>query len=258
MKKDLSEGPWPYFVASLFLRKSWSWSSSFPFQKQIFRGPWPYVPEVFSWGNLGHGHRPLSYCLGMIRSGPLLARPFAFFSPALVFVLLHLSLTAGRMSVPHSMRATTSEACEPLALQNPPPPTPLQSPEAGNPENAIFSGTKNEHKPKLLSPDIFRWGRGLPRARMGAKKFGMCLETREIKLLGRDIPGFCWDILAVPEKVWEKKKVCVQLLAPIFETKKWTFWGGPHLLGPHLNNPSRVFNCPPPPLEKPCWGGGGN
>ena len=59
-------------------------------------------------------------------------------------------------------------------------------------------GTKKEHKPKLLSPDIFQWGTGLPRARVGAKKFGMS------KLFGWDIPGFCWDIPAVPEK-FEKK-----------------------------------------------------
>ena len=56
-----------------------------------------------------------------------------------------------------------------------------------------------------MSPDIFRWGGGLPRARVGAKKFGMSLETKEIKLFGRDIPGFCWDIPAAPEK-FEKKK----------------------------------------------------
>ena len=31
------------------------------------------------------------------------------------------------------------------------------------------SGTKNEPKPKLLSPDIFRWGRGLPREGVGPK-----------------------------------------------------------------------------------------
>ena len=49
--------------------------------------------------------------------------------------------------------------------------------------------------------------RGLPRDGMGAKKFGMSLETREIKLFGRDIPGFCRDIPAVPEK-FEKKKLC--------------------------------------------------
>ena len=67
------------------------------------------------------------------------------------------------------------------------------------------SGTENEHKPKLLSPDIFRWGRGLPCEGVGAKKFGMSLETREIKLFGRDIPGFCQDIPGAPEK-FEKKK----------------------------------------------------
>ena len=68
-----------------------------------------------------------------------------------------------------------------------------------------ISGTKNEPKPKLLSLDIFRWGRGLPHEGVGAKKFGMPLETREIELFWRDIPGFCRDIPGVPEK-FEKKK----------------------------------------------------
>ena len=49
----------------------------------------------------------------------------------------------------------------------------------------------------------------------GAKKFGMSFETREIKLFGRDISAFCWDVLAAPEK-FEKKKVSVQFLAPIY------------------------------------------
>ena len=75
------------------------------------------------------------------------------------------------------------------------------------------SGTKKEHKPKLLSPDIFRWGRGLPRERVGAKKFGMSLETREIRLFGRDIPGFCRDIPEEPEK-FEKKNVWVRFSSP--------------------------------------------
>ena len=69
----------------------------------------------------------------------------------------------------------------------------------------IISDTKKEHKPKLLSPDIFRWGGGLPHEGVGAKKFGMALETREIKLSWRDIQGFCWDIPEVPEK-FEKKR----------------------------------------------------
>ena len=67
-----------------------------------------------------------------------------------------------------------------------------------------WSGTKKEPKPKLLSPDIFWWGGGLPREWVGAKKFGMSLETREIKLFWRDIPGFCRDIPEAPEK-FEKK-----------------------------------------------------
>ena len=41
----------------------------------------------------------------------------------------------------------------------------------------------------------------------GAKNFGMSLETREIKLFGRDIPGFCWDIPGAPEK-FGKKSLC--------------------------------------------------
>ena len=67
------------------------------------------------------------------------------------------------------------------------------------------SGTKKERKPKLFGPDIFRWGGGLPREGVGAKKFDMSLETREIKLLWRDIPGFCRDIPEAPEK-FEKEK----------------------------------------------------
>ena len=75
-------------------------------------------------------------------------------------------------------------------------------------------GHKKEHKAKLLSLDIFRWGRGLPHEGVGAKKFGMSLETRGLKLFGRDIPGFCRDIPEVPEK-FEKKCLC-SILVPYF------------------------------------------
>ena len=68
-------------------------------------------------------------------------------------------------------------------------------------QNFKYSGTKKEPKPKLLSPDIFRWGGGLPRDGVGAKKFGMSLETQGIKLFWRDIPGFCRDIPEAPEKL---------------------------------------------------------
>ena len=70
--------------------------------------------------------------------------------------------------------------------------------------SARMSGTKKEPKPKLLSPDIFRLGRGLPREGVGAKKFGTSLETREIKFFCQDIRGFCRDVLEAHEK-FEKK-----------------------------------------------------
>ena len=67
---------------------------------------------------------------------------------------------------------------------------------------------KMEPKPKLFGPDILWWGGGLPREGVGAEKFGMSLETRETKLFGRGIPGFCRDIPEVPEKVVRKKSLC--------------------------------------------------
>ena len=47
---------------------------------------------------------------------------------------------------------------------------------------------------------------------MGAKKSGMPLENREIKLFWRDIRGFCRDIPKLPEKF--EKKVWVQFSFP--------------------------------------------
>ena len=45
------------------------------------------------------------------------------------------------------------------------------------------------NKTKLLSPDSFRWGRGLPHEGVGAKKFDMSLATREIKRFLAGYPG---------------------------------------------------------------------
>ena len=39
-----------------------------------------------------------------------------------------------------------------------------------------------------LVPDIFRTGGDLPRERVGAKKFGLSLETQGSQTFGRDIP----------------------------------------------------------------------
>ena len=76
-----------------------------------------------------------------------------------------------------------------------------------------LSGEKKEPKPKLLDPDIFGWGGGLPREWVGAKKFGMCLGTQGKQTIGRDIPRFCRDIPELPEK-FEKIEVYVQILPP--------------------------------------------
>ena len=48
----------------------------------------------------------------------------------------------------------------------------------------------------------------------GGQKVRYVPRNKGIKLFGRDILGFCWDILVVLEKF--EKKVCVHLLAPDF------------------------------------------
>ena len=83
----------------------------------------------------------------------------------------------------------------------------------GAPGMYLECGRKKEPKPKLFGPDIFQRGRDLPRERVGAKKFDTSLETREIKLFGQDIPGFCRDIPGAPEKF--EKKIWVPLSFPI-------------------------------------------
>ena len=85
----------------------------------------------------------------------------------------------------------------------------------------LTKGTEKEPKPKLFGPDIFQWGRGLPRERVGAKKFDTSLETREIKLFGRDIPGFCRDIPGAPEK-FEKKEFGFNFRSLLTKTAKMT------------------------------------
>ena len=67
---------------------------------------------------------------------------------------------------------------------------------------------------------FLRWGRGLPRKGVGAKKFGMPLETREIKLFGgisRDFAGFSRN----PPKSFEKKSLC-SIFGPYLGVQKVT------------------------------------
>ena len=53
---------------------------------------------------------------------------------------------------------------------------------------------------------------------VGAKKFGMSLETREVKLVWQDIPGFCWAIPAVPAN-FEKTKLVFNFW-PLVESRR--------------------------------------
>ena len=41
-----------------------------------------------------------------------------------------------------------------------------------------YTGKKKEHQPKLLGSDMFRWGGGLPREGVGAKRRDTSLETQ--------------------------------------------------------------------------------
>ena len=70
-------------------------------------------------------------------------------------------------------------------------------------ENSFREGKGTQTK--LFGPDIFGWGGGLPRERVGAKKCGMSLEAKGNQTFGRDLPGFCRAIRGVPEK-FEKEK----------------------------------------------------
>ena len=101
---------------------------------------------------------------------------------------------------------------------------------------------EKEPRPKLFGPDIFQWGRGLPREGLGAKKFDMSLETSEIKLFRRDIPGFCRDIPGGARKVREKQ-ICVQFPFPRSFSREHTW------LGVHKDNQSKALcgSCGTPP-----------
>ena len=91
----------------------------------------------------------------------------------------------------------------------------------------------------------------------------MSLETREVKFVWRDIPGFCWDILVVAEK-FEKKKF-VFTFWPLNSGRSRRKFGkcGSSLFpeGPKTEKKSvllEVFNLdlqnsPPPPHKNRVW-----
>ena len=74
---------------------------------------------------------------------------------------------------------------------------------------ALASGTKKEHKPKLLSPDIFRWGRGLPREGGGGQKVRRVPRNQGNQTFWAGYPG----IPEAPGK-FEKKKFVFNSLVP--------------------------------------------
>ena len=102
-------------------------------------------------------------------------------------------------------------------------------------EETIQGRTKRTNPNFLVRISSGRVG-GLPSEGVGAKKFGMSLTTREIKLFWRDIPGFCRDIPAVPEK-FEKKKFVFNFCPP-----------PPPVKTAHITEKSGFINCKRAPV----------
>ena len=67
------------------------------------------------------------------------------------------------------------------------------------------------------------------------------LETRESKLLWRDIPGFCRDILEVLKK-FEERKVACSIFVPYFGPFEVIFW---FCQGTAKDNRPSSPYCPP-------------
>ena len=108
-----------------------------------------------------------------------------------------------------------------------------------NSRRKFFSGTENKHKPKLLSPDIFRWGRGLSHEGGGGQKVRYVPRNQGNETFWAGYPGFCRDILAVPEK-FEKKSQC-SIFVPYFPLIPSFSCNPLHIEKSHLE--SRNFMC---------------
>ena len=72
----------------------------------------------------------------------------------------------------------------------------------------MHSGTKKEHKPKLLSPDIFRWGRGLPGEGVGGQKVRHLSRNPGKQNFWAGYPGIFAGISQGHPKSLRKKKLC--------------------------------------------------
>ena len=75
-----------------------------------------------------------------------------------------------------------------------------------------ISGTAKEPKPKLLSLDIFRWGRGHPREGVGPKSSVGPSKPGKLDILGGISRDFAGISQRRPKSL--KKKVCVQFFGP--------------------------------------------
>ena len=69
-----------------------------------------------------------------------------------------------------------------------------------------FAWSHSVSKTQTFGSGYFRWGRGLPREGVGAKKFGMSLETREGELSWRDSREFAGISRWRPKSLSGKKK----------------------------------------------------
>ena len=70
-------------------------------------------------------------------------------------------------------------------------------------QNLKVSGAKEEHKPKLLSLDIFRWGRGLPR-RGGGQKVRYVPRSKGSQTFWAGYPGILLGYPGGARKAREK------------------------------------------------------
>ena len=76
-----------------------------------------------------------------------------------------------------------------------------------------MSGTKKEHKPKLLSPDIFWWGGGLPREGVGGQKVRYAPRNQGKETFLAGYPGFLPGYPGGRPEKFEKTN-CVQFSSP--------------------------------------------
>ena len=77
-----------------------------------------------------------------------------------------------------------------------------------------LSGKQKEHKLKLLGPDIFWWGGGLPREWGGGSKVryaAVCPGNQTFDGMSSDC---CWDIPGVPENFERKVVLSSKNLGP--------------------------------------------